>query len=156
MSVCGEAEALPVARDLCVKLKPEIVLLDPAVGDGFGFIKELPRWSALSRVVVLTGLADALSVQRAFKAGAYGYVTRLDPLPALLMALLGAAKGERHMGPGVELVMLKTLASGEMELRGDAEAVVGSGRFTDPHLTPRAPCRGSPGSCRGCDVAGPP
>lgn len=122
LCVCGDADNLPSARDWCQKEKPDLVILDPSMGDGFGFIREVPRWSAQTRVVVLTTLEDALSVQRAFKAGALGYMTRRDPLPALLLAIDGALKGERHMGPRVEHIMLNTLACGELELRGDVEA----------------------------------
>jgi DNA-binding NarL/FixJ family response regulator len=122
LCVCGDADNLPVARDWCEKEKPDLVIVDPSMGDGFGFIKDVPRWSSNTRVVVLTTLEDALSVQRAFQAGASGYVTRRDPLPALLLSIEGALKGERHMGPRVEHVMLNTLACGGLELRDNMEA----------------------------------
>jgi len=122
LCVCGDADTLAAARQWCEREKPDLMLLDPAMGDGFTFIKDVPRWCARTRVVVFTGLEDALSVQRAFKAGACGYVTRRDPLSALLVALEGALRGQRRIGPRVEHVVLNTLACGEMELRGDAEA----------------------------------
>lgn len=124
LCVCGDADSLPVARDWCRLEKPDVVILDPAMGDGFGFIREVPRWHKSTRVVVLTALEDALSVQRAFTAGAAGYVTRRDPLTALLIAVEGALKGERHVGPRVEHVVLNTLACGELELRGHVESVL--------------------------------
>src|SRR4051794_35366382 len=73
--MCGEAETLARARELCVRYKPSLLIMDPTMGDGFSFLKDLPRWSRTTRSVVFTGLNDALSVQRAFKAGACGYVT---------------------------------------------------------------------------------
>jgi DNA-binding NarL/FixJ family response regulator len=122
LSLCGEAESLPVAREWCEREKPDIVVLDLAMGDGFGFIKEVPKWSPGASVVVFTSLLDVLTVQRAFKAGALGYVTKRDPLTALMTAIMGALAGERHMGPRVESVVLGTLACGTLEMRGDKEA----------------------------------
>ena len=122
LTLCGETDSLPVARELCLKEKPDVVLLDPAMGDGFGFIKEVPKWSPGASVVVFTSILDPLTVQRAFKAGALGYVTKRDPLAALMTAITGALDGERHMGPRVEHVVLDTLACGSLEMRGDKEA----------------------------------
>lgn len=122
LCVCGDADTVPTARDWCRTEKPDVVIFDPAMGDGIGFIKEVPRWSARTRIVAFTALEDALSVQRAFKAGVCAYVTRRDPLPALLLAIEGAIKGERHIGPRVEHLMLHNLACGELALRGDVEA----------------------------------
>ena len=118
LRVCAEAETLAVARELCVKHKPAVLVLDPAMSDGFTFIKDLPRWSRGTRVVVFTGSNDALAVQQAFKAGACGFVTRRDPVSALIAAVVGALKGERHVGPCVEHLLLDNLASGAVELRG--------------------------------------
>ncbi|MEO7318275.1 MAG: response regulator transcription factor [Chthoniobacteraceae bacterium] len=124
LRVCAEAESLSAARELCAKHQPEVVVLDPAMGDGFAFIKDVPRWSPRTRVVAMTGLEDALSVQRAFKAGACGYVTRRDPVAAVIAAILGAVAGERHVGPRVEHVLLERLASGGVEIRDSDEAAL--------------------------------
>lgn len=124
LCVCGDADCLTNAREWCEKEKPEVVIVDPAMGDGFGFIKDMRKWCPQTRLVVFTTLEDALSVQRAFKAGVSGYVTRRDSLNALILAIEGAVKNERHMSPRVEHVMLNTLACGELELRGNVEAVL--------------------------------
>lgn len=90
--------------------------MDPAQGDGFALMRELPRWSAQTRVVVLTRLADAASVQRAFQAGARGFVTRCDPASWLLDAVLGALRGELVMGPRAQRTLLGELARGSVRL----------------------------------------
>lgn len=124
LRLCAEAETLALARELCSKHKPAVLLLDPAMGDGFSFIKDLPRWSRGTRVVVFTGMSDALAVQRAFKAGACAFVTRRDPVSALMNALVGALTGERHVGPCVEHLLLENLASGTVELHGNDVATL--------------------------------
>jgi DNA-binding NarL/FixJ family response regulator len=122
LCACGDADCLTMAREWCEKEKPEVVIIDPAMGDGFGFIRDMRKWCPQTRLVVFTALEDALSVQRAFKAGVSAYVTRRDSLNALISAVEGAVRNERHMSPRVEHVMLTTLACGELELRGNVEA----------------------------------
>ncbi len=119
LRVCAEAETLDRTRELCARHRPAVLVLDPAMGDGFTLIKDLPRWSSRTRVVVFTGMHDALAVQRAFKAGACAFVTRCDPISALMTAIIGALTGERHVGPQVEHLLLENLASGTVELHGN-------------------------------------
>ncbi|MEQ1861607.1 MAG: response regulator transcription factor [Chthoniobacteraceae bacterium] len=114
LRVAGEAETVRTGRELCAKLKPDIVVIDPAMegGEGFVLLKDVPRWAPRARVVAFSAIEDAFFVQRAFSAGACGYVTRRDPVPALISAVLGAASGERHVSPRIEKVLLDHLAAG--------------------------------------------
>ena len=120
----GETDSLAMARELASRLKPEVIVLDPALGDGFHFITELVRSSNSPRVVAVTSLQDALSVQRAFQAGVCGYVTRRDSAAAVLAAIVGAVNSERHIGPRVERVLLERLACGMVQLSGDEIGVL--------------------------------
>jgi len=124
LRVCGEAETLSRARELCQCHQPQVLVLDTGIGEAFAFMKDLPRWSRKTRVVVFTEVHDALAVQRAFQAGACGFVTRRDPISALIAAVLGALSGERHVGPQVEHLLLENLASGGVKLRGNELAAL--------------------------------
>lgn len=119
LRVCGETHCLNVARDLCANHKPRIVIFDPLLGDGLAFIKDLPQWSPETRAVIYTAEVDVLLMQRAFKAGAFGYVYRRDPVNSLLTAIRGALDGHRHVSPQMENVMLGNLANGALEMRAD-------------------------------------
>jgi DNA-binding NarL/FixJ family response regulator len=127
LRVVGEAETLPVARELTSRLKPEVVVLDLAMGDGVHFIEELVRSKARPKVVAFTALEDALSVQRAFQAGVCGYVTRRDPVADLMAAIVAAVDGKRHVGPRIERVLLERLSCAAVHL-GDDEMEVLSQR----------------------------
>ena len=124
LRVAGEADSLAVAREMASRLKPEVVVLDPALGDGLHFIAELRRSKAHPQVVAYTALEDALSVQHAFQAGVCGYVTRRDPLSAIIAAIVGAARGERHVGQRIERVLLERLSCGSVQLTGDETGVL--------------------------------
>ncbi len=122
LRVCAEAESIAQARELCALHQPAVLVLDPAQEDGFALIRDLPRWSPQTRVVVLTGLEDAGSVQRAFLAGACGYVTRRDPVASLIEAILGALSGDRLLAPRAQRVLLGEMARGSLHVdQGELE-----------------------------------
>lgn len=143
LQVVGEADGLSGARDLCTRLKPDIVILDPSMADGFAFIRDVRRWSARAQVVAFTRLDDVLSVRRAFNAGVCGYVTRLDSVAAVMAVLLAAARGERRVGARVGNALLDRL--GKRRAVAD-ETVAGwprpigedHGLIIDPDLSQRA------------------
>ena len=119
LRVCGQASGLPGARELCERHQPALLVVDVALGDGLGFVKDLPRWSPRTRVVVFTAVAEVVTVQRAFQAGVWGYVLRRDPATALVTALHGALLGVRHVSPQMENLMLGNLANGSLQVKGE-------------------------------------
>ena len=124
LRLCGEAGDLREARELCVKLRPAALVLDPGLGAGFTFIRDMRRRFPKMVMVALTSLHDAASVQSALKAGVSGYVLRRDPGATILVAILAALRGERYVGAGVEKLLLERLACGSVELRSEAERVL--------------------------------
>jgi DNA-binding NarL/FixJ family response regulator len=124
LHVCGEACSLSDARDMCAQHLPDIVVLDLSMGDGLAFIKDLPQWSPLTKVVIYTTVMQIQTVQRAFKAGALGYVSRRDSGRSLLTAILGAVHGERHISPSLENIVLGNFATGVLEIRGNGMPAV--------------------------------
>jgi len=124
LQVVAEAEAMPVARELCLRHRPELVVLDAALGDGLGFVREVKQLSPKGRVVVFTSQVDALCVTRAFRAGAEGYVTRRDSVSSLMSTVLGVLDGERQVAPSVQRVLVEQMVTGGAEVRGRAESVL--------------------------------
>ncbi|HEY5895239.1 MAG TPA: response regulator transcription factor [Chthoniobacterales bacterium] len=124
LDVCTDVGSAPPIRELCVRHRPQVVVLNPALGGGFALIKDVLLWAAGTRVVVFAAAEDALSVQRAFRAGACSYFTHRDPVDALLAAIVAAQKGERRVGPRVENELLAGLACGAVELHGEDSAIL--------------------------------
>jgi DNA-binding NarL/FixJ family response regulator len=121
--VAAQADSVRALRALCARQRPALLVLDPAMdaGEGFAFLRELPRWAPRARVVAFTSAEDAASVQRAFRLGVRGYVTRRDALENILAALAGALADERHVSPRIERVLLEHLARGTVELGAQLE-----------------------------------
>lgn len=123
MRVCGQAATAAAAREMCAQLKPAIVIFDPAMdGGGTGLLRELPRWSPKTRMVVFTASDDVASMQRAVASGALGYVTRLDPITDLVIAIQTVLTGHRHVGSHLSHLLLDELARGAVKLNGSAAA----------------------------------
>ena len=73
-----------------------------------------------SAALVVTARTDSLSVQRAFKAGARGYVVTADPTEEILLALEKLIAGELYASGSVSRGLLQMLANGSVEARRDA------------------------------------
>src|SRR5437660_11043283 len=87
--VCAETDDAPTARELFVQQQPQIVVLGLTLrgGDGVELIKDFRKLNPSARTIVLTTREDPLSIQRAFRAGARGYLEKGDDLPEILIAL---------------------------------------------------------------------
>ena len=73
---CGETDEAPLARELFVRHKPKLVLLGLTLrgGDGFQLIKDFCKLEPAAATLVLSERTDPLSVRRAFRSGARGYL----------------------------------------------------------------------------------
>jgi DNA-binding NarL/FixJ family response regulator len=72
-----------------------------------------------ARTLVLTAREDALSVQRAFRAGACGYIVTQDETSEVLQALERIAAGEFYVSATVARALLQMLARGSIETPRD-------------------------------------
>ena len=103
MRVCGEAATLARAYELCLSKQPDVLVLDPTMenGEGFIFMKKLPQWQANVRLVVFSSQLSSAAVDRAFKLGAVAVISCRDSETSILTALMAASEGRFHMSPCV-------------------------------------------------------
>jgi DNA-binding NarL/FixJ family response regulator len=89
LRVCEEAGDVRAARAACAEEKPDLIVLELALagGDGLELLRDFARLHPPARTVVVSARDDALSVQRAFRAGARGYVTKQEEATEVLAAL---------------------------------------------------------------------
>jgi DNA-binding NarL/FixJ family response regulator len=91
--VIARAENGETAARLAAELRPDVVLMDlsmPQV-DGFEATTRIREESPGTAIVVLTGSNDPDDVERAWSAGAAGYVTKDRILAELVAAIRSAA-----------------------------------------------------------------
>ncbi len=103
---------LPSADDLpaaaCERM-PDIVLLDIDMPgrDAFDALRTIAERCPEVRVVMLSGHVRLDLVNRAFEAGAWGYLAKTQEMDAMLDALRRVAAGEVVMSPEVQAVMMR-------------------------------------------------
>ena len=110
----GEA---PLARQLFAQKMPAIVVVCLTIprGDGISLLKDFRKMNPAARALVVGARSDSLSVQRAFKAGARGYVVTEDETSEILHALERIAAGELYASGTVARGLLQMLATGSVE-----------------------------------------
>ncbi len=101
ITIVGEASSVATAITAAAQHKPDIILLDMRLPDGFGFtacrsiLKTLPQ----TRILILTSHTDDQFIYEAITAGAQGYLLKdIDP-NGLITAITKVAAGESILSP---------------------------------------------------------
>jgi DNA-binding NarL/FixJ family response regulator len=115
--ICGETHDAPTARELFLKHQPQLVVLGLTLrgGDGIELIKDFRKLDTTTKTVVLSVREDSLLVQRAFRAGAHGYLLANDDVPEILKALDQIVAGNVYATSRVWRRLLEDPASGTIE-----------------------------------------
>jgi DNA-binding NarL/FixJ family response regulator len=116
-AVCGETDDAPTSREMFIKHQPWVVTLGLTVhrGGGIELIKDFRRLDLAARVLVVSAHDDPLSIQRAFRAGAHGYLAMEDDSSEVLQALNRISEGHLYASASVTRRLLKSLATNEIE-----------------------------------------
>ena len=112
-TVAGESSDPTEAISELQRLRPDVVLLDLALGDrsGFEVLAEAQRRVLHVRFVILTMLAQPRHVAEAVRLGALGYVLKSAPLRELRSAIEAALQGRRYLGSSVADLAMQALAA---------------------------------------------
>jgi DNA-binding NarL/FixJ family response regulator len=110
---CGETDEAPLARELFLRHKPDLVLIGLRLigADGIQLIKEFRSLNPIAAVLALSEHVDAFSAQRALRAGARGYLT-IEDAPELLRAFDEISAGHPFVGASVLPLILSNFAGG--------------------------------------------
>lgn len=113
MRVCAEAGEARMGRAACAQEKPDLIVLELALagGDGLELLRDFARLHPPARAVVVSARDDALSVQRAFRAGARGYVTKQEEAAEVLAALEEVFTGGIFASERVSHLLVADLAA---------------------------------------------
>jgi len=80
-----------------LEVMPDVILMDIAMPrmDGIEAVKHLLEFNPRLRIVMLTAFGDKAHVQKAFRAGAIGFLRKDAGLPLIKAAIKQAARGGR-------------------------------------------------------------
>jgi DNA-binding NarL/FixJ family response regulator len=116
-AVCAQTDDAPVAREMFIEYQPQLVMLGLTLnhGNGIGLIKDFRRLNGAARILVLSARGDPLFIQRAFRAGAHGYLAIEDDASEVLRALDQLSTGHLYASARVTRRLLESLASSEIQ-----------------------------------------
>ena len=122
-TVCAQIDAAATARALFEQHQPELVVTGLTLrgGDGIGLIKDFRKLHPTSRTLVLSKRDDPLAMQRAFRAGARGYLMAGDEIAEILKALDRILAGELYASASVGHRLLENLAGGQIRPSDDSK-----------------------------------
>lgn len=143
MEVTWQASSAEEALDLMDKEKPDVAIVDISL-PGMGGLELIKHWRARdadAKLLVVSRHDESLYAERAIRAGARGYVMKLEAADVIVTAVRRVAAGGIFVSPEINTRLLNNLAAGRstlsdspMDLLSDRELEVfeltGSGLST--------------------------
>jgi DNA-binding NarL/FixJ family response regulator len=133
LSVCGFAGSVAQAIGGVEEANPDLVMVDVSLPDGHGIelVKDITARRPQARILVLSMHDEGLYAERAFRAGAAGYIMKQEPTDTVLAAVRRILNGENYLSPRMQERVLNRFAAGkppvassEMERLTDRELEV--------------------------------
>src|SRR2546421_3944800 len=111
--VCGETGEAPLARELFLRHKPDLVLVGLRLcgADGIQLIKEFRSLNPAAAILLLSEHADAFLAQRIFRAGARAYLS-IEDAAELIRAFDEILTGRPYVGVSVLPLILNSFTGG--------------------------------------------
>ncbi len=119
LEVCGQAEDGPVALAAIPIAKPTIVIVDLSLNrsSGLELIKDLKNQYPSLHILVLSMHEEASYAERAFRAGARGYIVKRESGSRVVEAIRAVLSGQFYASPA-----LASQLAGRMFAAGGATA----------------------------------
>jgi DNA-binding NarL/FixJ family response regulator len=101
LSVCAEAATHWEGLDAIASFTPDLVITDLSLKDGAGLeiVQEIRSRHKRLPVLVLSMHAAPIHAERAFRAGAGGYVIKQEMNATVLTAIRRVLSGEKYVSP---------------------------------------------------------
>jgi DNA-binding NarL/FixJ family response regulator len=135
MIVCGETDNIRDARHKIQESKPHLLLtaLRLGTGDSLEFLKALKSEHPALLILVYSAFEETIFAERAFRAGAEGYVMKKAPKEELLTAIREILSGNIYVSHDVAMRAFKK----SLELRPDqrsAPSAIGIEKLSDREM----------------------
>ena len=117
LMVCGQARDTHAALSAIEKLRPDIVVVDIALGGGSGIelVKDIKVRSPKLPALMLSMHDEALYAERSLHAGAKGYVMKQEEPEVLLRAIRQVLRGQVYLSDKVKDAIVNRLGGSPPE-----------------------------------------
>jgi DNA-binding NarL/FixJ family response regulator len=114
--VCGEAESAKSAMEGIVKTEPDVAIVDISLNDGAGLdvVKNIRASRPGTAVIVLSMHDERLYAERAFRAGARGYIMKRESTGNIVAAIHEVLSGKIHVSQQMSASLSKKISEGKM------------------------------------------
>lgn len=115
LEVCGEAATHETALETITSARPDLATVDIALGesDGLGLIKDIRVNFPALPILVVSMHDESVYAERAFRAGAGGYVTKHQMDETVLVAIRCVLEGGRYMSPAMRAWFARQYLAGQ-------------------------------------------
>jgi DNA-binding NarL/FixJ family response regulator len=122
LEVCGQAEDAATALASIASTLPHVVIVDLSLkgGSGLDLIKDLRVQHPAVRILVLTMHEDASYAERAFRAGARGYVMKREATGRIIEAIYQVLRGEIYASEKLLARLAESIVDGSSGKSGSA------------------------------------
>jgi DNA-binding NarL/FixJ family response regulator len=134
MMVCGETDNIRDARQKIHECKPQLLLtaLRLGTGDSFEFLKALKSERPALLILVYSAFEETIFAERAFRAGAEGYVMKRAPQEELLAAIREVMNGNIYVSHDVAMrAFKKSLESRSEQEHRPTRPTIGIEKLSD-------------------------
>jgi DNA-binding NarL/FixJ family response regulator len=117
LEVCGEAGDVSSAIELIRLRRPHLVLVDLSLQgtSGLELVKQVSSSAAAPALLVISKRDELMFAERAFRAGASGFISKYEDANEILSAILQVAQGRSYFSRQMTEQMLQVVA-GKREL----------------------------------------
>jgi DNA-binding NarL/FixJ family response regulator len=115
LAVCGVAADAPAALRAVGESSPDLTMVDLLLGDddGLELVKTLKARFPRMPTLVLSMYNESLYAERALRAGARGYVTKLAPTDSVLVAIRRVLAGEIYVSDATATRLVSKLVGSD-------------------------------------------
>lgn len=116
LRVCGEASGAEKALEGIRATEPDIAIIDLALpeGSGLALIKGIKAEFPGIAIVVLSMHDERFYAERAFRAGARGYVMKGESTSSIAAAIRDVLAGKLYLSPRMHAVFAERFAEGDL------------------------------------------
>jgi DNA-binding NarL/FixJ family response regulator len=114
LEVCGTAANVPAGLREVSEHDPDMIVLDLSLqgGDGIDLIKAVRGQQRHLPILVVTMHSESFYAERAFRAGASGYLTKEEASEKILVAIRTVLRGELYVSERLSPFLLQRLITG--------------------------------------------